>query len=354
MENTDHRTDAHYTVTKGWSIFIQLFLGVLLGAATPCVSAILTRCWEWILYGRHSLSTRFAPIPSPPRNLGEDDPLLNPDRGPNVGEVNADENNIPQPTPAHAAAEPTQAPDHDIAPALHEPNAPADNGQKPKLPIIPWAVSLIAIIASVGWAVASSFATQLPADTLGLLDSKFCGSWSLMPGLGEPVKADDALYRSEKERRAGEYARACYGSRSAASPDQCTFFGTQSINYKTTKVGCPFRDKTICAGGNAPIARRFTTDLVDARQIGINAPNAPKFNRTSICVPLNLDHGYVMEIPPDKYHYDYRHEYHLGARNSSHFYSNYTYRTSGDPFNTGLPAYSVKSGPSSLASYAFC
>lgn len=288
------------------------------------------------------MSRRFGTSLSSQRNLGEDDPLLNRDGGPNVGHANADANNIQQPSPAHPAPQPPPAPDNQAAPGVHEPNGPGDNAQKPESPVIPSTLALIAIIASVGWAVASSFAAQLPADTLGLLDSNFCGSWSLMPDLGESVRADDALRRSEKERRAGEYARACYGSRSVASPDQCTFFSTQSIDYKTSKVGCPFKDKSVCAGGNAPIARRFTTDLVDARQIGINTANATKFNRTSICVPLNLDQGYVMEIPPDKYHYDYRYEYHLGARNGSNFYSNYTFRTSGDPFNTELPAYSVK------------
>ena len=327
MISAYHRADIRITVTKGSSVFIQLSLGVLLGAATPCVSAILTRCWEWILYGRHLLATRSSPSRNPQQNLGEGEPLLNRD-----GQPNADDNNIQQPRPAHPALPAPPLPDDQAAPeGVDELNEPVDNPQKPGSPIIPWTVSLIAIIASIGWAVASSFAAQLPADSLGLLDSKFCGSWNLMPDLGESVKADDALHRSQKERRAGEYARACYDSRSAASPDQCTFFGTQSIDYKTSKVGCPFKDKTICAGGNAPIARRFTTDLVDARHIGINAANPPKFNRTSICVPLNLNHGYVMEIPPDKYHYDYRYEYHLGARNSSNFYSNYTFQTAGDP-----------------------
>ena len=272
-------------------MFIQLALGVVLGAVWPYLSHIFTRVAEWMSYGKRCYKSYSAGIRG-----DEDMPLF--------GE-----------------------------------RARTSRLQRS------WtstALSLIVIVVSIGWAVASSFATDIPADSQGLPSSEHCGSWSLKSGTGETAEADDALTRAEKEKRAGEYGRACYGYRSLTSPDKCSFFGTQSVAYDVSSVDCPFRDKSFCAGDGINIARRFTTGLVDASLIGINVARPPKYNRTTICVPLNIDQGFVEEIPPDEFHYDYRYEYHLGSTNSSGYISNYTFRTEGDPFNYRVPSYSMR------------
>jgi hypothetical protein len=201
-------------------------------------------------------------------------------------------------------------------------------------------VTYATILASIGWSVWSSFATQLPTDSLGLLSSKQCGVWSLKAGAGEAARADDALIQSRKERRAGEYARACYGNRSANSPTQCSLFSNQTIGYHSKRISCPFIKKSMCAGNTLDDAMQYWTDPVDASVIGVNVDQRPKFKHTTICVPLNIDEGFVRKITPaDPNDYDV-YEYYLGPAGGGQV--NYTFRTEGDPFDTNIAAYSVR------------
>lgn len=203
-------------------------------------------------------------------------------------------------------------------------------------------LSVVLIAISLAYSVAGSFSTTIPVESSGLSASKHCGSWSLRKDAGKEAEDDDDLIQAQKEMRAAQYGRDCYGHRSVTSPDRCTFFESQTITYNVqTGQECPFKDKHFCAGGGYTAAR-FTTGLVDASVLGINTGKPPKFNRTTICVPLDLDQGFVKEIPPDPHHHDYQYEYHLGPVNDSDYHSNYTFRMFGDPFKWDVPAYSVR------------
>jgi hypothetical protein len=144
--------------------------------------------------------------------------------------------------------------------------------------------------------------------------------------------------------RAGQYARDCYGTRSVTSPGRCNFFATQSIPYPEPELEqtCPFRDTTLCAGGDTT-AVKFSTGLVDASILGFNSDTTPKFKRTTICVPLNLNQGFVDIEPPSPHHSVTRYVYNLGPVNDSEQYSsNYTFTLFGDSFKWGISAYSVR------------
>jgi hypothetical protein len=153
----------------------------------------------------------------------------------------------------------------------------------------------------------------------------------------------DDLLQAQKETRSGQYARDCYGQRSVTNPDHCNFFNSQAILYDDILLEqeCPFEYFSLCAGGGYT-AVRFSTGLVEASKIGINSPNPPKFNRTTICVPLNMEQGFIKEIPPDKQHRDYQYEYDLGPVGNSEYQSNHTFHMFGDPFEWAVPAYSVR------------
>lgn len=201
-------------------------------------------------------------------------------------------------------------------------------------------LTFVIILGSIGWSVWSSFATQLPTDSLGILSSKHCGMWSLEAGAGEAARADDALIRSRKERRAGEYARACYGNRSVNSPAQCSSFGNQTIRYHSKRIPCPFVEKSMCAGNGFDDAVLFWTDPVDASIVGVNVDRRPKFKHTTICAPLNIDQGFVRKVTPADANNDDIYEYYLGPVDGGEV--NFTFRTEGDPFDTRIPVYSVR------------
>lgn len=202
--------------------------------------------------------------------------------------------------------------------------------------------SIMLLVLSMAFAVAGSFSSTIPADSLGLSASVDCGSWSLRTDAGKEAEDSDDLLQAQKEMRAGQYGKDCYGHRPVTNPDRCTFFNSQSIPY-SVQVGreCPFKDKNFCASGGYTAAR-FTTGLVDANVLGINSRRTPKFNRTSICVPLNIDQGFVRELAPDTEHRDYQYEYYLGQVEDSGYHSDYTYRMFGDPFQWDVPAYSIR------------
>jgi len=218
-----------------------------------------------------------------------------------------------------------------------------ENAKRPSRSWFSTALSVLLILAYLAFAAAGSFATTMPADSLGLSASKHCGSWSLdFKNAGNELKDNDDLLQVQKEMRAGQYGRDCYGHRSVPSPAQCAFFDNQTISYEVLKgQDCPFTDRDICAGGGYT-AVRFSTGLVEASVLGINSPKAPKFNRTTVCVPLELKNEFVKEIPPDIQHRDYRYEYYFGPVKDSEYSSNYTFRTFGDPFTWDIPAYSVR------------
>jgi hypothetical protein len=149
---------------------------------------------------------------------------------------------------------------------------------------------------------------QAPASKAVLSGSKNCGLWELTPDANGAAQDQDALIQGRKETRAGQYSRDCYGPQLAPSFDQCNLFKERSIPTAEMDMEqqCPFVNETYCQG-NGYTAVRFTTGLVDASQIGINAPSAPQFNRTMMCVPLNMVYPsfYIEKIDETDGHFGY-------------------------------------------------
>lgn len=149
----------------------------------------------------------------------------------------------------------------------------------------PFVLPALLIVCFIAYSVAGVFSTEVPEDKSRLLASKDCGSWSLSDDADAQEQDLDDLYQAQKEARASDYARACYGAQSVASPDHCTFFYSQNITYSVKHdQPCPFHDPKICVRPFS--AATFTTGLVDATYIGINVENAPKFRRSTTCAPL--------------------------------------------------------------------
>lgn len=84
---------------------------------------------------------------------------------------------------------------------------------------------------------------------------------------------------------------------------------------------------------------RFTTDLVDASHIGVRGHEPPKLNRTTLCVPLNVDANDLV------YHYDdlpAHWEYNFGSVNGTLHQANYTFRQQGDPWDWDIRSYTMR------------
>lgn len=96
----------------------------------------------------------------------------------------------------------------------------------------------------------------------------------------------------------------------------------------------------MCAGDGLEDAVRFWTDEVDASVIGVNVAERPKFKRTTICVPLNIDQGFARKVSPVGTNDDDKYEYYLGSTDGTEI--DFTFVTDGDPFDTNIPAYSVR------------
>jgi hypothetical protein len=315
--------------------------------------------WYWLIYYYCHLRERQIRGPETQPVPEEHMPLLDDDRHPaySSSEDGADAQE-PQ-IDAESGPNRELVLHRSTAPSSNDQTHPPSNGQTSPPPLDQkgsaenakrssrsWpseALSVLLILAYLAFAVAGSFATTMPADSLGLSASKHCGSWSLdFKNAGNELKDNDDLLQAQKEMRAGQYGRDCYGHRSVTSPAQCAFFDNRTISYEVLKgQDCPFTDRGICAGGGYT-AVRFSTGLVEASVLGINSPKAPKFNRTTVCVPLELKIEFVKEIPPDTQHRDYRYEYYFGPVDDSEYSSNYTFRTFGDPFTWDIPAYSVR------------
>ena len=188
----------------------------------------------------------------------------------------------------------------------------------------------------VAQAIAGVFSAKIASDRTGLSSSKHCGIWQFNEDAGgEPADRDD-LYNHEKEARASQYARMCYNSPDPTVPFSCRVFFNQSIAY-ATKIHqtCPFASPELCHDGLYS-AVSFDTGFVDASVIGINSPNPYKFRRRTSCSPLNMSEAYILRASqgPDETAYHYRY----GPKDTT----NYTFNTSGRPFEWLVPVYSVK------------
>lgn len=137
----------------------------------------------------------------------------------------------------------------------------------------------------------------VPGDKAALSGSTTCGVWVLRDDANSAAQDADALVQGDKETRAGQYARDCYGPRSAASLNQCLIFRKPYVPTSKIETGqqCLFVNETYCSSTGFT-AVKFSRGLADANRIGINADKAPNFNRTMMCVPLNMHPGFAERI----------------------------------------------------------
>ena len=187
----------------------------------------------------------------------------------------------------------------------------------------------------VAQVVASTFSAKIASDRAGLVSSQRCGIWQFDDKAGKEAADLDDLHNYQKESHASQYARTCYNTPHPDDPFSCRIFYNQSIKFSTkTDQLCPFASPELCSGGLYS-AVSFDTGLIDAGVIGINAPETHKFRRTTICSPLNMSEPYIVSSESTN-NTDYR--YYYGAKDDIE----YTFNTSGRPFEWLVPVYSVK------------
>lgn len=204
----------------------------------------------------------------------------------------------------------------------------------------PSTASIVIIILlfglAVALAIASAFSAKIASNRIGLSSSKSCGIWQFDDNAGEEPSYQDDINNYRKEARASQYARNCYNSLNTANTLSCKVFYNESIAYSTqTGQRCPFSTPELCAGGLYS-AITFNTGLVDASTIGINAASTHKFRRTTTCSPLNISEPYTQQKFLSRNETSY--QYFYGPKDNSE----YTFNTSGQPFDWLIPAYSVK------------
>lgn len=194
----------------------------------------------------------------------------------------------------------------------------------------------------VAQAIAGVFSAKIASDRTGLSSSQHCGIWQFDENAGGEAADRDDLNNYQKEARASQYARTCYNSPDPTDPFSCRVFYNQSIAYTTkTSQTCPFASSELCHDGLYS-AISFDTGYVDASVIGINSPTTYKFRRTTSCSPLNMSEPYV--LPSSQGVNDTAYHYYFGPKDNTE----YTFNTSGRPFEWLVPVYSVSTYFSSL------
>ena len=183
--------------------------------------------------------------------------------------------------------------------------------------------------------VASTFSAKIASDRAGLASSQYCGIWQFDDRAGKEAAERDDRYNYQKEARASQYARTCYNAPNPDDPFSCRIFYNQSIKFDTkTDQPCPFASSELCSGGLYS-AVSFDTGLIDASVIGINAPVTHKFRRTTSCSPLNMSKPYIVSSEGTN---NTDHHYYYGPKDDIE----YTFNSSGRPFEWLVPVYSVK------------
>ena len=202
-------------------------------------------------------------------------------------------------------------------------------------------IAVSVVVFGIAFSVAGTFANGVTNGTAALSESKDWGLWTLEDDANSVAQDDDdLLVQGPRETAAAQYADNCYVSTPSTSFGQCTRFRHADIPRTQPERGlrCPFVNQTYCAG-NASMTVRFTTDLVDAGYIGVRAKEPPKLNRTTLCVPLNIDADDLV------YHYEdlpAHWEYNFGSVNGTLHKADYTFRQQGDPWNWDVRSYTMR------------
>ncbi|SMR61827.1 unnamed protein product [Zymoseptoria tritici ST99CH_1E4] len=181
-------------------------------------------------------------------------------------------------------------------------------------------LSAFAVVVGIAYTIATTFATNLAAGEAALSSSKICGAFGLRDDANTAAQDADALLQGEKESKAG----------------QQPYIKTAHVDQEQR---CPFVNETYCAG-NGFSAVRFSTGSVDAKDIGINAGHTLSFNRTSICVPLDINAGFAKDLGGGSEIGKWGYE--LGSVGSEQYSpSEYTFQQYGDPFSFDVRSYTM-------------
>jgi hypothetical protein len=199
--------------------------------------------------------------------------------------------------------------------------------------------------ALVAQTVANVFSADIATNRAALSSSTNCGIWEFDINAGDEAASRADIRDYQKEARAGEYARSCYDPPNVTDSMRCDFFYYPSIAFTSKSLDkCPFGSYDVCLGGLYS-AVTFDTGLVDASQIGINFETTHKFRRKTTCSPLNMNYPYVRNKTSHDsndvtYYYYYGSTYDDTTEPPTN--KDYTYKTSGNPFNWLAPVYSIK------------
>ena len=193
--------------------------------------------------------------------------------------------------------------------------------------------------------IAGVFSARVATDRAALLSSTHCGIWAFDGEAGDEAAARADLFEYQKEARAGQYARNCYGLQNLTDSTRCDFFYQTIIDFTTTSMDrCPFKSHELCPGGLYS-AVTFDTGLVDASSLGINSQITHKFRRKATCSPLSMDYPYVRNKTfedPKNTTYDYYYGRIVDDAVVPPKIRNFTHQTSGYPFDWLAPVYSVR------------
>lgn len=195
-----------------------------------------------------------------------------------------------------------------------------------------------------GMIVAGVYTSRVKASGPARLDAEKCGLWIFSRENGGNEAATRAgVLDLEKETRAAEYAQNCYGTPDAFDAIRCDFLYRPKLSFSPPEYSwkCPF-DESIC--GQSQLATfksvKFTTEITDASDLGINAVATPKFRRSTECAPLNMNYPFIQNQTQNETTTYY---YYYGEKPGHEPPVNYTYNTTGDPFERLAPVYDVLS-----------
>lgn len=189
----------------------------------------------------------------------------------------------------------------------------------------------------IGFYILGALAARIQANGPALLDSQKCGLWVFDRNRGGDEAATRAgIHDLEKETRAAEYAQNCYETPSKFDAIQCNFLYRSKLPFSPPQysIDCPFQNE-ICSQNQTVT---FISDDIDANELGINSGSSPQFRRRTRCTPLSMEYPFIQnrtENGTTTYYYYY------GGKPLHHPPLDYTYTTTGDPFDRLAPGYDV-------------
>jgi hypothetical protein len=176
----------------------------------------------------------------------------------------------------------------------------------------------------VSFIILSIFVARVKTTGPAILASEKCGLWRPARNIGDEEATRARMRDVMQETRAAAYAQNCYGELDIFDDAQCDFLYRREISIGPAQYhyNCPFENE-IC-GQNQTVT--FTTGLVDASELG-----------TTTCTPLSMDYPFIQNETRDGIT---TYKYYYGAKPGLDPTTNYTFETSGNPFDR-VPSYDV-------------